>query len=244
MTRFFAVPPLAAALIAMPAAAQEVPSGGFDLSGRVELVSDYRYRGISRTDVGIAVQPTLTIDHDSGLYLGAWGSNLDDGPAFGDVELNIYGGYETQVAPGTRLDVGLTYYLHPDGDRAFGPSDYGEASARLSYMLGPLEATGRVAYAWDQAALGGDDSLYLNLGLSAGLPATPVTLAASVGYTDGALAALAPRGHYFDWSLGARATFGSLTAGVRYVDTDIAKTRVRALDKLYRPTVVLSLGLV
>lgn len=239
MLRLFAVPAL---LMTVPASAQEVPSGGFDVSGGVELVSDYRYRGISLTDVGVAVQPTLTIDHDSGFYLGAWGSNIDRGAAFGDVEIDVYGGYETQVAPGTRLDVGLTYRLYPDGDRAFGAADYGEASARLSYMLGPLEARGTVAYAWDQAALG-DDSLYLNLGLSSGIPATPVTVSASVGYTDGALAALAPRGQYLDWSLGAKATFGSLTAGVRYVDTDIRKTGVRAVDKLYRPTVVASLGL-
>ncbi|MGB3844544.1 MAG: TorF family putative porin [Sphingopyxis sp.] len=241
MTRLFAAALfLSPMLAAAPAAAQEVPGGGIDLSGGVDLVSDYRYRGLSLSDRDVAVQPTITISHDSGFYVGAWGSNIDRGAAYGDVEVDLYGGYETEIASGTRLDVGLTYYWHLGGDKAFGPSDHGEATARLSYMLGPVEASGRVAYAWDQAALGSADNLYLNLGLSAGIPNTPVTLAASIGRSDGALA---PGGDYLDWSIGAKANFGRVALGLKYVDTDIRKTGVKAIDRRYDATVVASVGL-
>jgi uncharacterized protein (TIGR02001 family) len=239
MLRLLAVPAL---LFAVPAAAQEVtdpPSSALSVSGGVDLVSDYRFRGLSLSDKDVAVQPTITVTHDSGFYLGSWGSNIDAGPARGDVEAQLYGGYETEIASGTRLDLGATYYWYPDGDKAFGPSDFGEASARLSYMLGPVEATGTVAYAWDQAALGDADNLYLRLGLSSGIPNTPVTLKASVGHSDGALA---PGGDYRDWSLGASATFDRFTLGLKYVDTDARKTGVKAIDRRYDATVVASLG--
>ena len=240
MLRLLAVPAL---LFAVPAAAQDAadpPSGSLSVSAGVELVSDYRFRGLSLSDGEVAVQPTITVSHDSGFYLGAWGSNIDIGPLGGDVELDIYGGYETEIAPGTRLDVGLTYYAYPDADDASGASDYGEATARLSYMLGPLEATGSVAYAWDQAALGDADNLYLRLGLSSGIPNTPVTLKAGIGHSDGARA---PGGDYRDWSLGGTATFGRFTLGLKYVDTDVRKTGVKAIDRRYDATVVASLGL-
>jgi len=239
MLRLLAAPLL---LIAVPAAAQDAadpPASSLSVSGGVDLVSDYRFRGISRSGDDVAVQSTITVNHDSGFYAGVWGSNVDGGPAYGDVEAQLYGGYEAEIASGTRLDVGLTYYWHPDGDKAFGPSDYGEGAARLSYMLGPVEATGTVVYAWDQAALGSDDSLYLGLGLSSGIPNTPVTLTAGVGYTDGGLAF---GGDYLDWSLGARASFDRFTLGFKYVDTDVRKTGVKAVDRLYDPTIIASVG--
>jgi uncharacterized protein (TIGR02001 family) len=226
-------------IITAPVAAQDVPSGPVSVSGGVQMVSDYRFRGLSLSDSDVAVQPRVTVSHDSGFYLGVWGSNIDNSGIRGKAEVDIYGGYEAYIASGTRIDVGMTYYWYPDGSKAIGASDYGEGTLRLSYLLGPVEATGTVAYAWDQDALGSDDNLYLNLGLSGGIPNTPVTVMASVGHSDGALA----RGRdYFDWSLGASAVFGTVTAGVKYVDTDLAKTGVKAVDKLSDPTLILSLG--
>lgn len=242
MTRLFAAALFALpGLAAVPAAAQDIP-GPIDVSGGVDVVSDYRFRGLSLSGGDVAVQPTITLSHDSGLYLGAWGSNIEDTPAFGEVEVDLYGGYATDVAPGTSIDLGLTYYLYPGGERAAGPSDYVEATGRLSHTLGPVEANTRISYAPSQAALGHDDSVYLAAGLSAGIPTTPLTLTASAGYTDGGLAALAPGGHYWDWSLGASASFGPVIAGLKYVDTDIPATGVKTIDKYFDSGVVFSLG--
>ncbi|MDZ3833753.1 MAG: TorF family putative porin [Sphingopyxis sp.] len=231
-----------AAASSAPAFAQDVPSGPISVTGGVELVSDYRFRGVSLSGGDVAVQPTITVSHDSGFYLGAWGSNLEDTPTYGEIEVDLYGGYATEIAPGTSIDVGLTYYWYPDGKKAAGPADYFEVIGKLSHTLGPVEATGTVGYSWDQSSLGDDDNLYLGLGLSAGIPNTPVTLSASAGYTDGALGALAPGGNYWDWSIGASASFGPVTAGVKYVDTDIPTTGVKAVDKYYDSGVIFSLG--
>ena len=50
---------------------------------------------------------------------------------------------------------------------------------------GPVHAKLGVNYAWDQKSLGGDDNLYIHTELSSGIPKTPLTLSAHLGYTDG-----------------------------------------------------------
>lgn len=230
-------------LVSAPAYAQAEPVGDFRVTGGAELVSDYRFRGISLTGGDIAFQPTITVEHISGLYAGVWGSNLEDSATFGEVEADLYAGYATEIASGTMLDVSLTYYYYPDGEKAAAPSDYFEMIGKVSYTLGPVEATATVGYSWDQAALASDDSLYLGLGLAAGVPNTPVSINAGIGHTDGALAGYAADGRYWDWSVGASAVFGPVTAGVKYVDTNIANIGIKSVDKYYNARVIFSLGL-
>ena len=122
------------------------------------------------------------------------------------------------------------------------PTDYFEVIGKLTQSLGPVSATGTVAYAWDQKSLGSDDNIYLNLGLGYGIPDSPVTLTAGVGYTDGSLGLVSPDGKYMDWSLGASFSASFATFSVQYIDTDVKKTGVKALDTLYDPTVVFTLG--
>jgi uncharacterized protein (TIGR02001 family) len=237
-----AITGLLLAATATPAFAQEEAEGPITVSGGVTLISDYRFRGVSLSGEDFALQPTITVNHESGLYVGLWGSNLDDTPTYGEVEVDAYIGYNTEIAEGTTFDASLTYYWYPDGQQAFGPSDYFETIFKLSHDIGPVTATGTLGYSWDQAALANDDNLYLGLGLSSAIPGTPVTLVGSFGYTDGALGALAPGGNYLDWSLGADVAVGPATLGVRYVDTDIAKTGIKAVDTNYDATLIFSLG--
>jgi uncharacterized protein (TIGR02001 family) len=223
-------------------AAAEEESGPITISGGISLVSDYRFRGVSLSGEDFAVQPTITVSHESGFYAGVWGSNLDDTPVYGEVEVDLYAGYNTDIAEGTNLDVGLIYYWYPDGTNAAGPSDYFETIVKLGHDIGPVTATGTVGYSWSQAALGDNDNLYLGLGLSTSIPETPITLVGSIGYTDGALGALASGGNYLDWSLGADVAVGPATVGVRYIDTDIEKIGIPAADTLYDAAIMFSIG--
>ena len=50
-------------------------AGPISVTGGVALMSDYRFRGVSLSGKDFAVQPYLTVSHESGLYVGAWGSN-------------------------------------------------------------------------------------------------------------------------------------------------------------------------
>lgn len=230
-----------AAVLAAPALAQGVPTGDVSLSGTVALVSDYRFRGVSQSGGDPAVQGSVTATHASGVYLGAWSSSISGGPAMGNVELDLYAGYSREVLPGFTADLGVTYYAYPGG--RVGKAEYVEPYASLGTTYGPARIKLGVNYAWRQAALGNRDNLYLTSNLDIAVPTTPLTVAAHLGYQDGALAAPFVAGsadrNGFDWSLGASATvLGKLTFGMSYVGAE-----GRAVKGLTDDSVVATLSL-
>jgi len=252
--------PLAALALATPAAAQETaPPKPVTVSGSVALVSDYRFRGVSQTDKEMAVQGGLTVSHRSGLYAGVWASNLAGWGTFGgsNMELDLIGGYKLPVGGGA-LDVGLTWYMYPGGASK---TDFAEPYAKLSGTIGPATLLAGVAYAPAQEALGrwyftgadaaagvynapGDkeDNLYLWGDAAIGVPTTPLTAKAHLGYSDGNRGlgpngtSVAPTGRYWDWMLGADYVLGPVTLGVAYVDTDISRAEAAYLQPNFSST--------
>lgn len=243
---------LAAMLFATPALAQDQTDPPKDLvvSGSVALVTDYRFRGVSQSDNDLALQGGITVTHKSGLYAAVWASNLAGWGTFGgaNLELDLVGGYKVPIGGGA-LDVGLTWYMYPGGADK---TDFAEPYVKLSGTAGPLNLLAGVAYAPKQQALGNwsftganaqavlaggaydkpgdkEDNLYLWGDANAGLPNTPVTLKAHIGYSDGNPGlgpngtSVAPTGKYWDWMLGADVVLGPVTLGAAYVDTDISK---------------------
>ncbi|TAD83127.1 MAG: hypothetical protein EAY70_02630, partial [Sphingomonadales bacterium] len=105
-----------AAAIALPviepidldtAMGQEEATPAITISGAATLTSDYRFRGVSQSDEGMAVQGGITVSHESGFYVGAWGSNLAGWGTFGgaNMELDLLAGFKFPVGEGT-LDTG------------------------------------------------------------------------------------------------------------------------------------------
>ncbi|MGX7952783.1 TorF family putative porin [Tsuneonella sp. HG249] len=234
----FAASVIAASLTAAPAFGQEeeAPSS-LTVTGNVTLVSDYRFRGVSLSGGDPALQGAITVTHDSGFYLGNWASSIDDGGTdfYGDVEVDIFGGWTGDVSEGVGLDVGLLYYAYPSNASGV-DAEFFEPYATVIGTLGPVTAKVGANYAWDQKGIA-DDSLYLRTDLSAGIPNTPVSLNAHLGYTDGAFS-FDPDGESFDWSLGATATvLGSLTLGVSYVGVEAP-----SVNNLTDDAVVFSVG--
>ena len=199
---------------ATPAMAEDAPApaSDFTFSGYVQGVSDYRYRGYSLSNGDPAVQGSINLNHKSGFYVGAWASSIATTPVVGNMELDLYGGWTGKVTSGVTADVGLLRYVYPDGK--VGHGEYFEPYASLSSTFGPVTGKVGVAYAWKQKALAlvppqtKDDNLYLYTEASAGIPGTPVSVNAHLGYTDGALS---PKGplfagtdrNGFDYSVGA-----------------------------------------
>ncbi|TNE33890.1 MAG: hypothetical protein EP350_03035 [Alphaproteobacteria bacterium] len=195
----------------------------FELSGNVSLVSDYRFRGVSFSDGDPALQGGIDLAHSSGFYIGTWGSTISGGTPYGELEVDLYGGWSGDISDGVSFDAGLLYYVYPTENELANAldvdTDYFEPYASIGTSLGPVSATLGVAYAWDQASLGDQDNLYISTDFEAAIPNTPLTLTAHAGYTDGVFATQAD-GTSFDWGLGASyAVTGSLSLGVNYVDT-------------------------
>jgi uncharacterized protein (TIGR02001 family) len=218
---------IAALMAATPALADEADAPpAITINGTATVVSDYRFRGLSQTDKDFALQGSITVSHESGLYASVWGSTIDDYVAAGgDQELDLIIGFKKTFG-GTTVDVGALYYYYP-GSRDFIPtynSDFIEPYIAVSHALGPVTAKVTANYAPKQEALdygfGSEDSLYGALDLSAGIPNTPLSVSAHAGhyFTKSFLSA---GDTYTDWNVGVSATFKALTIGVVYVDTNL-----------------------
>ncbi|MBN8813990.1 MAG: hypothetical protein J0J06_00925 [Sphingomonas sp.] len=239
-----------------PAAAADetAPPPEITVTGGVTLVSDYRFRGISQTNLQPAIQGTLSVTHKSGFYATVWSSSTSGYVTFsgtGSQEIDAIVGYSKTVG-GFKLDGGLLYYIYPRsrpvGDNSKG--DFFEPYADVSYTLGPVTAKVTVNYAWKQKALSLDqgqtgllpknDNVYLAGDLSAAIPKTPLSLSAHIGHTWGP-SWLALGNEYTDWGVGASLAWKNLTLGVSYVDTDGVFTLANGKNAA-RSGVVVSLG--
>jgi uncharacterized protein (TIGR02001 family) len=226
---------------------EEEDTPAITISGAATIASDYRFRGVSQSDEGFAVQGGFTINHESGLYAGAWGSNLSGWGTFGgaNMELDLYAGFKLPIGEGT-LDSGLTWYMYPSG---LDTTDFAELYTKLSGSVGPVGLTAGVFYAPSQEALGNafpvvgpadpgdkEDNLYLSGDATYGIGGAPITLKAHIGYSDGNPGlgpngtSIAPTGTYFDWLIGADfVPVSGLTLTVAYVDTDISETEANLI---------------
>ena len=157
----------------------------FTISGTVEHLTDYRYRGMSQTAGDYAIQGSITASHKSGFYATFWATNLEDSEVAGSTEIDAGIGWTGNITPTLTLDTGLYLFNFPNGH--VGHADIFEPFVALSTDFGPVNARVGVNYSWHQASLGGDDNLYLSTDWTARVPKTPVSFTAHLGYSDGAL---------------------------------------------------------
>lgn len=203
---------VSAPAFAQDEAAAEEESGPITLTGGVAVVSDYRFRGVSLSDKDFAVQPYLTVKHESGFYIGAWASNLAEN-AGDDLEVDLYAGFSGGDA--VTYDIGATYYLYP-GVSSF---NYVEVTGKLGTTVGPATVGAQISYVPEQDNTADTDNIYVATNAAIAIPNTPVTLTGSVGYEDGFFG-----DDKIDWSLGASASSQGFTLGVAYVDTNRRST--------------------
>lgn len=236
-----------AAFYAASAIAQSAPlpaDPSVKITGGVTLVSQYRFRGIGLSDEKVALQGTINLNHDSGFYAGVWGSSIDGFGELGgsNLELDLYGGYKTEILTGVTLDAGLLYYAYPGSNG--GDFEFFEPYANVSGQVGPATLKVGGAFAPSQDGIGGNSNIYLFS--DAGLPVkgTPITLNGHLGWSKGDTT-LTPGGDYLDWSLGASAGWRNLTFGIAYVDTNIGRidaVAAGATKDIVDRAIVLSLG--
>ncbi len=214
------------------------PPRPFTVTVSVTGVSDYRFRGLTRTGGDAAVQGTLDVNTAVGFYIGTFASSIDGDRrsrtpllvGYGAQEVDLYGGY-TKAVGGVGVDAGLLYYYYPGGLEGRN-TDFFEPYANLSYTLGPVAAKIGANYAWagqkglDFRPNSSDANLYLYAEGSIGIPRTPLTLKGHAGRTKGSLGLAnldASKDGYYDWSVTGEAVGGPIKFGVSYVDTNITE---------------------
>ena len=120
------------------AADPKAPAQDIEISGNFGLFSDYRFRGVSQTDKDPALQGGFDLNHKSGLYIGTWGSNVDDwaSTSGSGMEIDLYGGFTTEIG-GLGLDVGMLRYMYPSNTANQNTTEWyvGASYSFLSYKF-------------------------------------------------------------------------------------------------------------
>lgn len=185
-----------------------------EVSGTVSFTNDYRFRGISQSAGDPAVQGSLDVGFDNGIYAGIWGSNVD----FGDgedakLEIDYYLGYGGDLTDDLSYDINLSYYTYPGNDT--GDYDYTEIIAGLYY--GDLGLT----FAFSNDFFNTDESAqYVALDYSYGLT-DEISLDLHAGHSFGDYWGEADINDYSDYSIGISGSLAGLDLSAAYLFNDI-----------------------
>lgn len=202
-------------------------ASALEFSANLTLTSDYILRGVSQTEERPALQAGVDLLFDNGIYLGAWGSNVDfdevtGGTSDAFLEADYYAGYGAALGDSSwSYRVGAAVYDY-HGDSGL---DFREITASLS--RGGFTAS--VFYSpeyigEDTTALAGEKvrSWYTHLRYS--LPVgRGFTLNTHLAHTAmSAPGAYEPQDDdYMDWSLGLSREFLGLALSLTYHDTNL-----------------------
>ena len=206
---------LVMASLTAPIVAQAADSP-HSFSANVGLFSDYRFRGVSQTSEGPAIQGGFDYAHSSGFYLGTWGSNVDFA---GSLEVDVYGGYNFEVNKDLSINVGALYYAYPSHGTPPGSMD----PNTLELYAGATWKDLNVKYSHsvtDTFGIATDNSYYIEANYSMPLP-YDISLGLHYGYSKFKGQAPGVDDDYQDWKVGLTKDIGGFTFGLAYVDTDI-----------------------
>ena len=135
-------------------------------SANIGATSNYIWRGVTQTEDRGALQAGVDYSAENGLYVGAWGSNVDfgDETAYQGMEVDLYGGYKKELANGVSVDVGAITYLYP--------SEEAQADATELYVKGGYKGIGaEISYTADvEDPAVEKGNLYYALGYNGKLP--------------------------------------------------------------------------
>ena len=216
------------------------PSDAWAATANVNVVSDYRFRGIDQTFNQPAVQGGFDITMPYGFYLGNWNSNVSPSAGFpgGNIEMDLYGGWKYAFTEDWGLDTGLINYFYPGSKQASGatdPSGAGTTSGmvyNLEYYIGANWKTiGLKQYV---ALTDYFNMTGVNNASTSGSGYTDLTATYDLGELDASLATWGLVGHvgyfymnqnskanYADWKLGVTKDIGSgWNASVAYIQAN------------------------
>ncbi len=203
-------------------AADDTSFYGFTPSASVALTTDYMWRGVSQSNNDPAIQGSFDLSHESGLYVGAWGSNVEFGDQNTSMELDVYGGFSRDTDFGGILPFAFTYDLGVLRYEYTASPDSGFTELYFGGAVSPFENFNLSAY-W-----------YYGLKIDHTKPGEYTDISADYTLPDslGGITILAHAGYYnqkntsvsgddyWDWKVGIAKDIGGFNFEVAYFDTD------------------------
>ena len=257
------------AVMAADPAPAEIPA--ITITPNIGIVSDYLFRGISQNNKQAALQGGIDVAFKEGFYVGTWASKVSDwtsGPNGDNVELDLYGGYKTELS-GVGVDVGVITYNYPGSTKgsvenkkyfantqeAYVGLTYGPATFKTSYVLGKNYFATTYQPGSEGTAKGSaSGTIYYDLTLAQEI-APKLTASIHAGYTDYKESAnansSAGKFSYSDYNvgltydyegflLGAKYCFNNMSAGTKAYAAANAAEYGNGKANLYKNTLVFS----
>jgi uncharacterized protein (TIGR02001 family) len=196
-----------------------------ELTANVAVTSNYVWRGVSQSAGDPALQAGLDYSHSSGLYAGAWGSNVDwwepiDGGTDNgeDIEIDIYAGYsavtKVSLIGEVAYDIGFIRYIYPGTNTT--DSDFSEVYMGLT-LFDLLNL--KYSYSNDFGNIRDEAGNYLEGGLDIDLPKGFV-LTLHAGRSWGEVYTLEGN-DYVDHSVGIQKEYAGFVFDVTHHNTDV-----------------------
>jgi len=202
-------------------AAMLAPTAAAEVTGNIDLTSDYRFRGVSQSAGKIALQGGIEYAADNGFFAGAWASTIDfdkgapvEEHVNADLELDLYLGYAGSLSDSLDYDVTFYRYNYPGDDVS---QDYNEISIGLEF------ADIRLAY-WYANDYGnsGDDLSYTEANYSYAL-SDDWSLDLHAGYNFGDAI---EDYEYVDYSIGLSTEVSGIEVSIAWLGSDIASEEI------------------
>ncbi|MBP0494512.1 TorF family putative porin [Roseomonas indoligenes] len=208
------------------AGAFELEGAGLTVGVTPTVSSDYLFRGVSQTRNRPAVQGTIDIQHTTGLYVGAFASNVAFLGTNARQEIDALAGWRTTFA-GVSLDVGGIAYTYPGYEHGLGAYDlqYFELAAKASYEIPNLPVPVKVlgAFNWSpNYQLESGDGFYVEGGVEIGLP-YDLTLGSRAGYQWIQNNARWGSPDFANWNVTLSYKFSDFVLTAGYYDTNLNK---------------------
>jgi uncharacterized protein (TIGR02001 family) len=235
---------VAACLFAPGAASAQTRVEALDLtlSATPAVSSDYLFRGISQTRNRPAIQGTFEALHDSGLYAGAFISNVAFAGTNARQELDLLAGYRFE-ALGVAWDIGTIYYSYPGYSR---PSsgyniDYIEGVLKASKAIDTVTLLGSAFVSPNYFGQSGT-GVYLEGGADVALP-LGFTASGRFGYQWIEHEPRFGTPDYATWSASlSREVAAGVTLAVGYYGTDIPQSRCGGGQKICDDRIMVTLS--
>ncbi len=194
-----------------------------EISANVALVSEYRFRGISQSNEDPAIQGGFDYAFENGFYVGTWGSSVDFDSDFdfsGSLELDLYGGWGTDIGENSSIDVGYIYYAYPGDQGADG--NYQE----IYFNYGWKDLSLGVAYSDDYYGSSGK-FWYLQANYDWSFAENWV-LSLHAGYNDfdEDVFLSSDKGNYTDYSVGVTWSVIGVDLGLAWIGTNLSEEDV------------------
>jgi uncharacterized protein (TIGR02001 family) len=171
------------------------------------LVTDYDFRGISQNDESETLQLGMNYSLESGVYIGAWASEVDYGVGSNATwELDLMAGYAWgDAVDSIGYDVGVVYYTYPSSSTE---DDVYEIYGGITRGM----FSGKV---WVAPDIDSDMAIYTEA--NAAIPVAGFTIGLHAGYSFGDAWEDA---EHLDYSVGVSKGLGPLDLNLKYVNSN------------------------